>query len=269
MRQHLDELLNTLIERHYKRLVNVYHKRLESARDKEFAMTQFVKRMMAFSEFRIKLNDDYRSLMLSLEDDYRLGRSIVYSINKLRQNQKRREQSDDMYEAEIISTERNAPDTSLEAEMKAGRYSDISKFTDEELVRLYAEYQVYERFTLFLSEEAKPYLAQNDQTPDTDIVPEDFDAKNKEFTTGRHVLAMHYLFKYCHVKDADEIEKARFIHFLTGRNLNNIYKKVRNPLDGSDKHINEDLKYVRGYFEKLGMKEIVKMINNEIDAGII
>ena len=148
--------------------------------------------------------------------------------------------------------------------MKTSKYSDINNFTDEELVRLFTEYQVYEMFTEFLNEEAKPYLiTENDVIPAT-ITIEDSNEKNKEFTTARQVLAIHYLLKYCQVKNVDDIEKARFVNFLTCKNLDNIYKKVQSPLGGANKYVAEDLKYVRGYFERLKMKEIVKMINNEL-----
>jgi hypothetical protein len=265
MEQNLDELLSQLIERYYKRLVNVYHKRIEKARDKEFAISLFVKRVMAFSEFRVKFNDEYRSLMESLEEDYRLGRSIVYSINKLRKTHKKRVENESQHLSEIISLDENSMKTSLtRLEKKTSRYSDINNFTDEEVVRLYAEYQVYEKFTEFLNEEAKPYLLTETEVIPTTLTIEDNTEKNKEFTTARQVLAIHYLLKYCQVKNVDDTEKARFVHFLTGKNLDNIYKKVQSPLGGANKYVAEDLKFVRGYFERLGMKEIVKMINNEI-----
>jgi hypothetical protein len=260
MEQDLDELLEKLIERFYKRLVNVYHKRVKKARDKEFAISQFVKRVMAFSEFRIKLDDDYRSLMEFLEEDYRLGRSIVYSINKQRNNQKRREG------LEITEMEITNPGNEQISVPKRdnSKYGDLNNFTNEQIVRLYAEYQVYERFTEFLNEQAKPYLLSENETIPNVIMIDDNNGKNKEYTTARQVLAMHYLFKYCQVKNVDDTEKARFIHFLTGKNLDNIYKKVQSPLGGANKYVAEDLKFVRTYFERLGLKEIVKMINNEL-----
>lgn len=219
---------------------------------------------MAFSEFRIKLNDEYRSLMESLEEDYRLGRSIVYSINKLRKEHKKRIKGENS-EPEIISLDKSIMETGLiRPEKKTSKYSDINNFTNEELVRLYAEYQVYERFTEFLNEEAKPYLITENEVVPATVTFEDSNEKNKEFTTARQVLAVHYLLKYCQVKNIDDTEKARFIYFLTGKNFDNIYKKVQSPLSGANKYVAEDLKFVRGYFERLGMKEIVKMINNEL-----
>lgn len=265
-----DQFLNQLIERHYKRLVNVFHNRLDKARDKEFAISLFIKRVMAFTEFRIKLNDEYRGLMESLEEDYRLGRSIAYSINKLRKNYANKVKDNGLHRAEIISMDENGTESSLShTEKRASRYGNINNFNDEELIRMYAEYQVNQKFTEFLTEEAKPYLNQQNATSETIATIEDTpeNEKNKEFTTTRQVLAIHYLLKYCQVKNVDNTEKARFIQFLTGKSYDNIYKKVQSPLNGSDKHIAEDLKYIRTYFERLGLKEIVKMVSNEIDAG--
>lgn len=86
-----------------------------------------------------------------------------------------------------------------------------------------------------------------------------------EFTTARQVLAIHYLLKYCKAEQVSNADVARFIEFLTGKNYKNIYKRVGNPLGSRDKELNEDLRFVRSYFEKLGLSEIVKMINNEIN----
>jgi transcription initiation factor TFIIIB Brf1 subunit/transcription initiation factor TFIIB len=90
--------------------------------------------------------------------------------------------------------------------------------------------------------------------------------KSKSFTTARQVLAVHYLLKYANVKNIDRTEIARFIQFLTGKNFDNIYKKLQSPFKLNDKYLKEDLRYVKDYFERLGMQEIVKMINNEISA---
>ena len=266
MEQNLDEFLNQLIDRHYKRLVNIYHKRLEKARDKEFAISLFVKRVMAISEFRVKLYDEYRNLMENLDEDYRLGRSIVYTINIIRKFHKKRAENANLYFGEIISPDEEGLGTEFltHIEIKDRRFSDINNFTNEELIRLFSEYKVYEKFTEFITEEAKTYITSGNELVSAVAAPEDFNEKNKEFTTARQVLAFHYILKYCQVKNVDNTEKARFIQFLTGKNYDNIYKRVQSPLSGTDKYITEDLKFVRVYFEKLGMKEVVKMITNEL-----
>jgi len=91
--------------------------------------------------------------------------------------------------------------------------------------------------------------------------------RNPEFTTARQVLAIHYLLQYCQASQTSSADVARFIEFLTGKNYKNIYKRVCNPLGSRDKELSEDLRFVRSFFEKLGLTEIVKMINNEISSG--
>ena len=73
------------------------------------------------------------------------------------------------------------------------------------------------------------------------------------------------MLKYMQVKNTDKTEIARFIQFLTSKNYDNIYKRVLNPFNVNDKVFREDLRFVRGYFERLGLYELVKMINNELD----
>jgi len=62
----------------------------------------------------------------------------------------------------------------------------------------------------------------------------------------------------------NKTEIARFIEFLTGKSYDSIYKKVREPLKLKDSEAKKDLEFVKAYFVKLGLSEIVKMINNEI-----
>jgi hypothetical protein len=89
---------------------------------------------------------------------------------------------------------------------------------------------------------------------------------NKEFTTARQVLAIHYLLEYTKVKNIDKTEIARFIEFLTGKNYDNIYEKVKKPFKLNDKEMKKDLRFIKTYFENMGMKEVVKMIINEIET---
>lgn len=95
-----------------------------------------------------------------------------------------------------------------------------------------------------------------------------------EFTTARQVLAIHYLFEICQVKNVDNTAKARFIQFLTGKQTDaksikntSIYKRVLNPFSTDNKTLNSDLQYIRKYFEDLGLTEISKMITNEISKS--
>ncbi|RYD54579.1 MAG: hypothetical protein EOP56_18820, partial [Sphingobacteriales bacterium] len=87
--------------------------------------------------------------------------------------------------------------------------------------------------------------------------------KNKDFTTARQVLAIHYLFDYCNVANVDNTAKARFTQFLTGKETGaktikntTIYKKFRNPFSSDNRTLMDDLKFIRVYFEELGLNEI-------------
>jgi hypothetical protein len=246
--------------------LNVYHKRLEAARDKEFAFTQFVNRILIFTNLRMEVNGEYPQMIETLEDGYKLGKPIAQSIAKLRKISRAMNHEG---LTNLLKSQGEPSDDSptLSIETKITRTSNANNLSDEELVKLFAQYKAYMLFASFLEKEAAKFInAESPSIPLTTLL-EDIAEKNREFTTARQVLAIHYLLKYCQVKNDDDKEKARFVHFLTGKNLDNIYKKVQSPLGGANKYVAEDLKYVRGHFERLGLKEIVKMISNEIDAG--
>lgn len=108
---------------------------------------------------------------------------------------------------------------------------------------------------------------------DSDIEQLESTQKNKDFTTARQVLAVHYLLEHCKIVGVDNTVKARFIQFLTGKeagatNIKNttIYKRVRSPLGYDDKKIIDDLQYIRKFFEELGLREIAESITKEINT---
>lgn len=96
----------------------------------------------------------------------------------------------------------------------------------------------------------------------------------KGATIAQQVLAVHYLLDAVDVNGkTDKTEVARFIQMLTGKELGaakiadtSIYKKVKKPLAENDKQAEEDLRFIRPYFEKLGLKSIVAKINKEIGS---
>ncbi len=97
---------------------------------------------------------------------------------------------------------------------------------------------------------------------------------NPEFTTSRQVLAIYYLLEYFKVdfKDIDRTNLARFTQFLTGKEANNnniantnIYKKWGNLFGKTPKKNKQDLIFIKTYFGKLRLMEIVKMIENDSD----
>jgi hypothetical protein len=98
---------------------------------------------------------------------------------------------------------------------------------------------------------------------------------NPEFTTARQILAFHYMFEYMNLNRSyiNKTDVARFIQFLTGKEANNskienttIYKKWKKILNKEDKQQVQDLEYIKQYFSKLQLFEIVKMIDNDIDS---
>jgi len=94
----------------------------------------------------------------------------------------------------------------------------------------------------------------------------------KEFTLSRQILAIKYLFKLINHKGIyyDDTKMGEFVRFLTGRELGaidirdaTIYKKI---LSKAPARVN-DLRYIKGFFEDLHLKEIVDIIDKEIDSA--
>jgi hypothetical protein len=265
MEMNPDTLLKECIERNYQRLTKVYKYRMEKARDKEFVVTQFINRFVLYLPLRENVNGDYPESIEILDNGIKLGIPVIQSIKKLRRIHKKINHE---VKLEDIGNINPGEGLSLSIEKNITRFSDPNNLSDEEIIRLFAQYKAYRLFSDFLMEEAKPFLEEEKPSSPLKALLEDAGEKNKEYTTSRQVLAVHYLLKYCQVKNIDMTEKARFIQFLTGKNYDNIYKRVQSPLNGNDRHMSEDLKFVRGYFERLGMKEIAKMISNELDQSV-
>src|ERR1035437_3237190 len=270
MEINLDTVIQQHIDRHYKRFLNAYKKRIEKAKDKLYAIEQYEKRMKATTELRIELNEEYKDLIDELEDDYRLGVSVTISIKKLRKKQFNLHQYDKKDRSGIVET--YIDDEGIEHDIEETEQRDevqlLDKYSDDDIIWAFAEYKTCELFLKFLAFETSKYtqptLDNISKKAVTPTIIEDIPKKVKPFSTHRQVLAIHYLMKYCQVKDIDQKVISRFIEFLTSKNESNIYDWVRDPLDGSPQKLKEDLTYVRKYFEELGMEEIVKMINNEI-----
>ncbi len=94
-----------------------------------------------------------------------------------------------------------------------------------------------------------------------------------EFTLARQILAIYYLTYYSGVNFShiNHTDFARFAQLLTGREATNkkiantsIYQKCRGILTKSDKLNVQDLKFIKPYFEKVQLNEVVKMIDNDL-----
>lgn len=96
--------------------------------------------------------------------------------------------------------------------------------------------------------------------------------RNKDFTTARQVLALHYLLKQLGINMVDSPSSiAKFIQFLTGREANanriqdtTIYKKVVKPFSLNDKTLKRDLEFLVPYFKEIGLAAVVKDIEDEM-----
>ena len=273
MGTNLDTVMQQHIDRHYKRFLNAYRKRIEKVRDKLYAIEQYEKRMQVTTQLRYGFNEEYKALIEDVEDDYRLGVPVAISIKKLRKKQYKRHQCDKDRSCII---EAYIDDEGIKHDIEEPEYQDkiqlLDRYSDDDIIWAFAEYKTCELFLKFLDTEkqahAQPTLGDVPQEAITPTIIDDTPQKVKAFSTRRQVLAIHYLMKYCQVKGVDQKVIARFIEFLTSKNEGNIYDWVRNPLSGSAQKVKEDLTYVRKYFEEFGMQEIVRMINNEIAESL-
>lgn len=95
--------------------------------------------------------------------------------------------------------------------------------------------------------------------------------KNKDFTTKRQVLALHYLLNEvgCKTGSVDRTVQARFIEFMTGKNYDKIYKILSEPFKGLENTKNtsaiEDMEYIKNQFDKLGLKIITNKITGDMN----
>ncbi|MEI8048749.1 MAG: hypothetical protein WCI92_15310, partial [Bacteroidota bacterium] len=198
------------------------------------------------------------------EHDNKIGKDIALSLSKLRKTYKPEPDNTSIDFFEIDATGETI-ESDYQESTKTETF-DLSKCSNIDLIRMFAEFTAYKRFSEYLEQEKTKYADLGSIIGNAEISTESISSQTKDFTTARQVLAVHYLLKYSNVKDVDKTEIARFIQFLTGKNFDNIYKRLQNPFKVNDKALKEDLRFVRGYFERLKIQEVVKMINNEIDS---
>lgn len=117
---------------------------------------------------------------------------------------------------------------------------------------------------------SEPLAQPHPQEKETSV--DDIQGRNPEHTTRRQALAIYYLSQYCGFNKGTEIALARFVQFLSGKNLDNITKILRNPLKiapekrkRADEELIKDLIYIRDYFDALRMANIVSLINRDIN----
>ena len=109
-------------------------------------------------------------------------------------------------------------------------------------------------------------IALHQSTRSGDVIVEK--EKHTDLTLERAVLAMNYLLRFAKV-NCHNTDKAKFISFLTGYSENTIAQKfstLHKKEDANFTAYEKDMKVIRKYFEKLGLNEIVKMIDNDLEV---
>ncbi len=88
-------------------------------------------------------------------------------------------------------------------------------------------------------------------------------------TLNRQFLALYYLLNEVDKElfGRNKSEIARFIHLLTGKNYDNIYKLTKNPVkdpaERTSKKYQSDIQFVKESFRKLGLNKIAHKIEND------
>ncbi len=91
--------------------------------------------------------------------------------------------------------------------------------------------------------------------------------RHKDLTLDRATLLMNYLFTFAKV-NCHNTKKAEVISFLTGYSENTVGDKLSALHSKADENFTayeKDMKIIRKYFEKIGLSEIVELIDRDLD----
>src|ERR1035437_1729748 len=160
METNLDIVIQQHIDRHYKRFLNAYKKRIEKAKDKLYAIEQYEKRMKATTELRIVMNEEYKDLIDEMEDDYRLGMPIVNTIKKLRKKQFNQHLYDNDKSCIYTSYIDEDGVKHINEDRDKEREPEIlllDKYSDDDIIWAFAEYKTCELFLKYLEFETLKY----------------------------------------------------------------------------------------------------------------
>ncbi len=265
----LDSTISERIDRFYNRLLKSYEYRMEAARDKNYAHNQFLTWAKANSVVIKELNEDYNHFCSILDESYKLGKPLLPAIKKFRMQYEPGIEGFYQMDGELDRFLHgfDSVEDENEGTINLGKSKkQLHELSDFQLACLFADQKAKDQFYEFLNSN-EPIEKSNEPDRKNENYRENTE-KNKDFTTSRQVLAIHFLMKYIHVRDTDKSEIARFVQFLTGKNYDNIYKKVLSPYSHNNKTFKQDLRFVREYFEKLNLQELVRMINNEIECEV-
>jgi len=138
---------------------------------------------------------------------------------------------------------------------------DIHRKNDLQYIKLlFGGLKLKEIETKIKNELEKPFDLSESESPsiENDII------LNNEYSTARQVLAMQQIFNYLKIRYANYTHIKKMLYFLTMKSQANIKEWVgKLYADETTEYKEENLEYIRHYFEDLGLKEIVKMIDNQ------
>jgi len=106
------------------------------------------------------------------------------------------------------------------------------------------------------------------------VIPEKAAEEKTESRRGKggshyqNLLAIHYLFEYLKVKN-NKKARSRFASFLTGFSQNTLYNdslNIHNKQDIDGVEWEKDMEIVRDFFEDIGLAEITRMIENDLES---
>ena len=110
-------------------------------------------------------------------------------------------------------------------------------------------------------------LQQHDSVPKANT-PKKLNTNVKHYigTTSQQTLLIYYLLEYAKLNQSqvDKTKYANLIHFLTGKNHDNIRKTWSNVHKDNPKELVKDLDAIRTIFEGIEAEEVLKMIENDL-----
>lgn len=302
MNNKLDELLDYRVVTYSRRLILAYQKRMVRARDKKYAHEQYLKNAKFHADCKDEINKDYQDILNKLDHSYRMGSSIIRDIKALRKEFKEHEEKiknndfsgvtyvsqDDLKGLEEVNTEKDELEglelidaeqeteerdqdkktdpAYLEAvEQYKQKYLKCCKKSEEELVYFFADQKAKDIFFDYVLKQDEEKLEEMcrkfEETANSEAL-----TLNKEYSNYRRTAAIYLLLEQLGAdKRADFTQKSvsRFLEFLTGVKEGNMYERVNEIYNqGYKKSHHSDLRYVRKYFEDMGLKEVAQDIDN-------
>lgn len=236
-----------------------------------------------------KFNNDYKSVMEKYAPDLQLA--ITSHLEQVLKSYLESPEHGykEIYEAEMVLFEKYGSAMKHYSDMQFHKYfqpdivlAEKEIFSTEEWNSLIDGQQevsgeeMTEFINLILGQIglSRRFMLLNRQLDDA-TVPKEKQKKEEgnEQTRARQLLAIYFLLKSLdieHRADTSISAVARLIHLVSNTALTNlqnsdIYKKYREmPYYKKGKELLTDLQYIRPYFEDIGLKSVVTLIDSEI-----